>query len=235
MTAVTVITTEQAPSAKPKATSIVLDTSWQTLIDVPVYNVPVIGFGSSRRIAPGVCEPSSPILVTNVSESNVAKVDVRVIRSERPLEAGLTEANFVGTFSAGQDYGVGNVVVMNNNASITVGNVDANGSITEFTITTGGDPVVPEIALTQSFISGLGGPGEGFTITPDREDLSEATGVLYLARNLQVEVDDVLIIPINGQFFLSRDILEIRSDTNDALHATLSFTEGQAEENDVSL
>jgi hypothetical protein len=530
MTAVRVVRTEQAPSAKPVATSLKLTTEWQTLVDTPVYDVPVVGFGSARRIAPGVSEPSSPILVTNVSESTVAKVDVRVIRSDRNLLSGLTEANFTGesgSFTGGAGWLVGQQIILTNDTAVLVGNVNpANGSVTEFTIqSTPDSPVTPETAIAQiaypfsfnadkcfrdvgyiveavaldvvlgtnynsvtaglayqragsalvietqqpqtiaawryveneilelgldatsnatvtasideiidiiengnistndaadalffnplpdssanailasttlqaekSNISGdliawidgeiaansanpssiwyeftydstlcqrdsefvvdalthdvlyggdyasvrvadayfvgissqlgatevaptiaayeelssiintyistvdeqtrvvelldividvledgnvsnlpeetfpdvtsvldptltdygtiisaksaiqtstiqfinsyFGNGASGFSISPGRNLLSESTNVLFLARNLQVEVDDVLIVPVNGQFFLSRDQLQIRSDQNDALHATLSFTEGQSEENDISI
>lgn len=234
MTAVRVITTEQAPSAKPLSASLPLTTEWQTVIDVPVYDVPVVGFGSTRRVAPGVAEPSSPILVTNVSSANVATVDVRLIKSERPLAAAADETAYVDLFTAGVDYEIGNVLVLDNTATITVDNVDANGSVTEFSVTTGGDAIVPETTLTQTGFSGPPGAGTGFSITPDRDNLDINTGVTFLVKGLRVEADDVLIIPINGQFFLSRELLEIRcNESNTILQATLSYTEGQAEEDDI--
>jgi len=55
----------------------------------------------------------------------------------------------------------------------------------------------------------------------------------YMVRNMQVPSYDTIPIPLNGQFFKTGDTLEIMSDTDYALHATLSFTLGQSEEDDV--
>lgn len=48
--------------------------------------------------------------------------------------------------------------------------------------------------------------------------------------NIPVPGYDTMPIPLNGQFFYNGDILEIKSNTNNALDATISFTLGQAEE-----
>ena len=55
----------------------------------------------------------------------------------------------------------------------------------------------------------------------------------FLVRNMQVPGYDTIPIPLNGQFFKTGDTLEIISDTDYALHATMSFTLGQSEEDDV--
>lgn len=55
----------------------------------------------------------------------------------------------------------------------------------------------------------------------------------YLIRNLQIPAYDTIPLPLNGQFFKSGDLLNLKSDTNNAIHATLSFTLGQAEEDDA--
>lgn len=55
----------------------------------------------------------------------------------------------------------------------------------------------------------------------------------YMLRNLPVPAYDTIPIPINGQFFKTGDILEARADKNLHIDATLSFTLGQAEEDDV--
>jgi len=234
MTAVRVITTEQAPSAKPEAVSIQLNTNWTTIIDTPVYDVPVVGFGSTRRVAPGVTEPSSPILVTNVGGTAAATVDVQIIKAERPLDAGQTEVEYAGLFNPGINYDIGNVVILTNSATVTIDNVDGNGSVTEFSVTTGGDSIVPEVTQTVTGFSGTPGTGTGFSLTPDRDNLDPASNTTYLVKNLRVEVDDTLIIPVNGQFFLSRDLVQIRcNESNVDLQATLSYTEGQSEEDDI--
>lgn len=55
----------------------------------------------------------------------------------------------------------------------------------------------------------------------------------YLVRNMKIPAYDTIPIPLNGQFFKSGDTLDIKCDTNLAVDATLSFTLGQSEEDDV--
>ncbi len=55
----------------------------------------------------------------------------------------------------------------------------------------------------------------------------------YILRNMPVPGYQTTAIPLNGQFLKTGDTLEILSDTDLAVHATLSFTLGQSEENDV--
>ena len=55
----------------------------------------------------------------------------------------------------------------------------------------------------------------------------------YILRNLPVPGYDTIPIPINGQFFKTGDTLEAKADKDLHVDATLSFTLGQAEEDDV--
>lgn len=65
-------------------------------------------------------------------------------------------------------------------------------------------------------------------------------GTFVIANALTVEPNDTVIFPINGQFLLREtnqiagDYLDIKASANASLVATVSFTEGQAEEDDVS-
>ena len=54
-----------------------------------------------------------------------------------------------------------------------------------------------------------------------------------IIRNLQVPGFDTIPIPLNGQFLKTGDQLQVKSDTDFAIHSTLSFTLGQSEEDDV--
>jgi len=63
-----------------------------------------------------------------------------------------------------------------------------------------------------------------------REDLNAE---FYVLRQLPVPGYQTIPIPLNGQFLKSGDTLEILADTDLAVHATLSFTQGQSEEDDV--
>jgi hypothetical protein len=55
----------------------------------------------------------------------------------------------------------------------------------------------------------------------------------WIIRNMQIPAFDTIPIPLNGQFFKSGDLLELKASANLSIDATLSFTLGQAEEDDV--
>jgi|TARA_B110000971_G_scaffold104855_1_gene107676 hypothetical protein len=139
--AITTIVTSQAPDAKPVAKSFTLTTNWQTMIEVPNYEVPELVFGGSTTVEPGVGEVISPLILCNFTASTVS-VDVRT----------------------------------------------------------------------------------------HREDVNAE---FWIIRNLQIPAYDTIPLPLNGQFFKSGDLLEVKSDTNLAVDASLSFTLGQSEEDDV--
>jgi|TARA_B110000977_G_scaffold70229_1_gene95346 hypothetical protein len=139
--AITTIVTSQAPDAKPVAKSFTLTTNWQTMIEVPNYEVPELVFGGSTTVEPGVGEVISPLILCNFTANTVA-VDVRT----------------------------------------------------------------------------------------HREDVNAE---FWIIRNLQIPAYDTIPLPLNGQFFKSGDLLEIKCDTNLAVDASLSFTLGQSEEDDV--
>lgn len=139
--AITTINTTQAPDAKPVAKSFTLSTNWQTMIEVPNYQVPELVFGGSTTVEPGVGEVISPLMLCNFTANTVA-VDVRTYRYD----------------------------------------------------------------LNDTF---------------------------WIVRNMQIPAYDTVPLPLNGQFFKSGDLLELKTDTNLAVDATLSFTLGQSEEDDV--
>lgn len=139
--AITTIVTSQAPDAKPVARSFTLTTNWQTMIEVPNYEVPELVFGGSTTTEPGVGEVISPLILCNFT-ANTAAVDVRAYR----------------------------------------------------------------------FVE---------------------NDVFFIVRNLQIPAFDTIPLPLNGQFFKSGDLLEIKADRNLAVDATMSFTLGQSEKDDV--
>jgi len=138
---ITTISTSQAPDAKPVAKNLTLTTNWQTLIEVPNYEVPELVFGGSNVVEPGVGEVISPLILCNFS-ANTVNVDVRTHRYN----------------------------------------------------------------LNQEF---------------------------YLIRNMPIPAYDTFALPLNGQFYASGDLLEIKASANLSIDATLSFTLGQSEEDDV--
>ena len=135
------ITTEQAPAAKPVSKSLILTTAYQDLIVVDDYDVPIVGFAADRRVAPGVAEISSPLILTNTT-GTTKTASVRIQRG-----------------------------------------------------------------------------GQLFTIIND----------------VLIEPNEVIYIPLNGQFLLSEtnDVLQAVADTVGAVHAMISYTQGQAEEDNV--
>lgn len=144
-----VITTSQAPAAKPVGANLLLTTSWQDLVEAPLYVVPLVGFSTATVNARGVVEFSSPLLITNID-------------------------NTTHSFSA---------------------------------------------------------------------RITRASGVSFVIANaVIVEANDVLPFPLNGQFLIRDDTvslsvgdkLELLADASNVLVATVSYTEGQAEDNDVT-
>jgi len=78
------IVTSQAPDAKPVAKNLVLSTNWQTIIEVPQYEVPELVFGGSTTVEPGVGEVISPLVLCNTT-ANTVSVDVQVYRYDTNL------------------------------------------------------------------------------------------------------------------------------------------------------
>jgi len=66
------------------------------------------------------------------------------------------------------------------------------------------------------------------------------SGTFVIANAITVEPNDTLIFPLNGNFLLREtteaagDYLDIKASANASLVATVSYTEGQAEEDDVT-
>ena len=136
-----IITTSQAPDAKPIAVSKQLTSSWQEIISIPSYEVPQQTFGGGTDIVPGVGEIISPLLISNFS-ANTATISVRVYRE----------------------------------------NVDS---------------------------------------------------YFYILKDLPIPINDMVAVPLNGQFIYTGDLLEVQSDTDAAIDITISYTVGQAEQDDV--
>lgn len=62
---------------------------------------------------------------------------------------------------------------------------------------------------------------------------AEDSTLFTIANALPIPSNDILPVPLNGQFVYTGDILEVKSDTNSALDVTISYTLGQAEQDDV--
>lgn len=138
----TIITTSQAPDAKPIGLSVLLTTEWETIIDVPSYEVPELVFGGTTTVVPGVAEIISPMIISNV-DTNTANISVRIYRS----------------------------------------------------------------SSNTSFI---------------------------IANEVPIPAYDVLPLPLNGQFIYTGDTVDVKSSANSAINVTISYTVGQAEQDDVA-
>lgn len=137
-----IISTSQAPDAKPIGLSVTLTTDWQPIIEVPSYEVPELVFGGDTVVVPGVAEIITPLLIAN-RDIQTVDVSIRVYRAS---------------------------------------------SNTTF----------------------------------------------WLANEIPIPKFDVLAYPMNGQFIYAGDILEVKATTDNTVDVTISFTLGQAEEDDVS-
>jgi len=79
-----VIVTEQAPSAKPISVMTSVADTYQNIITVDSYEIPVRGFAAETRVAPGVVEVTSPVTVSNTTETNET-FTLQVIRDNTPF------------------------------------------------------------------------------------------------------------------------------------------------------
>jgi len=128
---------------------------------------------------------------------------------------------------------------------------DAKPVAKSFTLTTNWLPMieVPQYEVPELVFGGstVIEPGVGEVISPlllcnitantvtvdvqvHREDINAE---FYLLRNLQIPAYDTIPLPLNGQFFKTGDELNIKCSENLAVHATLSYTLGQSEKDDV--
>lgn len=96
----------------------------------------------------------------------------------------------------------------------------------------GGTDIVPGVAeiITPLLISNFSVDTALVSIRVFRED---ANSYFTIANEFPVPSNDMLPIPLNGQFIYSGDTLEVQASTNNAIDITISYTVGQAEEDDV--
>lgn len=128
---------------------------------------------------------------------------------------------------------------------------DAKPVAKSFTLTTNWLPMieVPNYEVPELVFGGSTTvePGVGEVISPlmlcnftantvsvdVRTHRDDVNAEFWLVRNLAIPAYDTVPLPLNGQFFKSGDLLELKADANLSVDATLSFTLGQSEEDDV--
>lgn len=94
-----------------------------------------------------------------------------------------------------------------------------------------GDATVPGVAeiITPLMCANTGSVTASISVRIVRD--GGATSVL--ANALPVPPNDALALPLNGQFLLTDDVLQIKASANSAIDVTMSYTVGQAEQDDV--
>jgi hypothetical protein len=97
----------------------------------------------------------------------------------------------------------------------------------------GGTDVVPGVAEIISPLLACNKTSSTATISV-RIFRASSNNYFTVANELPVASNDILPIPLNGQFIYTEDILEVRSNIDSAIDITLSYTVGQAETDDVA-
>lgn len=100
----------------------------------------------------------------------------------------------------------------------------------------GGRVIVPGVAeiISPLIVSNITDTTAKLSIRIYRQETqNQAEGLFILANEIQVPGRDIIPIPLNGQFILTGDRLEVKALAANQLNITLSFTIGQAEQDDV--
>lgn len=100
----------------------------------------------------------------------------------------------------------------------------------------GGRVIVPGVAevISPLLVSNISDSTSRLSIRIFRkETVTQTVGPFILANEIQIPGRDIIAIPLNGQFILTGDVLEVRASVAGQLNITLSFTIGQAEQDDV--
>jgi len=96
----------------------------------------------------------------------------------------------------------------------------------------GGDYIATGVAeiISPLLISNVSLGTSNISLRIYRYDLDRFFTIL---NEVPIPSNDMVPIPLNGQFLKNGDVMQVKSDQDDALHVTLSYTVGQAEEDDV--
>jgi len=94
-----------------------------------------------------------------------------------------------------------------------------------------GDITVPGVA---EFITPLMCSNTGSVTASVSVRIVRANGTIsILANALPVPPNDALALPINGQFLMTDDVMQVRASAATTIDVTMSYTVGQAEQDDV--
>ncbi len=97
----------------------------------------------------------------------------------------------------------------------------------------GGTNIVPGVAeiISPMLVCNLTANTETISIKIFRDSLNDD---FFVVNELPIPSNDILPIPLNGQFIYTGDLLMVTASSNDAIDITVSYTIGQAEEDDVA-
>ncbi len=96
----------------------------------------------------------------------------------------------------------------------------------------GGSVVVPGVAeiISPLIVTNTTSNTSSISIRVYRAELDS---FFFIANEIPVPGTDVMPVPLNGQFIITGDRLEIKAGANNELDITISYTVGQAEQDDV--
>jgi hypothetical protein len=96
----------------------------------------------------------------------------------------------------------------------------------------GGTDIVPGVAeiISPMLVTNTTANTETISLRIYRESSNTH---FFVTNQLPIPINDIVAIPLNGQFIYSGDTLEVQSSANSSIDVTLSYTVGQAEEDDV--
>lgn len=99
----------------------------------------------------------------------------------------------------------------------------------------GTEVIVPGVAevVGPLLVCNVSGLTASVSVKAVRYEDANTSSEFIIANEIPVSSNDLINIPLNGQFFTSGDKLQVKSDANTSLHATISYTVGQSEQDDV--
>ena len=234
------ITTDQAPISKQSSVGKVLSTSWETIIDVPDYDVPVNSFAEGRQISKCAVELVSPVIVSN-SGTVACEYSLQVIKAARYLDITQTQDDYGGqtsdvdgvvyggTFDPGSGYVLSETITLSNGATISVDLIGDSGEVVEFSFVSAGNPVERPGAGYLNLTSTAEG-GSGFILYVAEDSFTDDDSSFILANSHPVLVANTSQFYLNGHILLSGDRLQMKANNAANVHIFVSYTEGQAEE-----
>lgn len=99
----------------------------------------------------------------------------------------------------------------------------------------GGNIIVPGVAeiISPLLVSNITTTTSSVSVRIFRSEIGVNGTHFLIANEIMIPTKDVIAIPLNGQFILTGDRLEVKASADAELNVTLSYTVGQSEQDDV--